>query len=196
MPVQKPIEKIIEKSFRGIPIASKLTFKTMSRSATFHVFSPSLSLPVRSPVCQSMRTQKSTTSNMLPKTTRPTPVAQNPRGTRDFFFRDQFAHCPWVHVSQDGEQCENGNVVFCLPYGLWLPSDSEQPFLRRCIMAGCIQVRGSGAKTGPGAKTRSTGPTASGRWTVRVREALGYFARLGRFLNVGVVGTKTTKVRH
>ena len=45
----------------------------------------------------------------------------------DFFFRDQFAHCPWVHVSQDGEQCENGNHVFCLPYGLlaavllWLP---------------------------------------------------------------------------
>ena len=44
-----------------------------------------------------------------------------------FFFRDQFAHCPWVHVSQDGEQCENGNLVFCLPYGLlaavllWLP---------------------------------------------------------------------------
>ena len=35
-----------------------------------------------------------------------------------FFFRDQFAHCPWVHVSQDGEQCENGNLVFCLPYGL------------------------------------------------------------------------------
>ena len=118
MPVQKPIEKIIEKSFCGIPIASKLTFKTMSRSATFHVFSPSLSLPVRSPVCQSLRTRKSTTSNMLPKTTRPTPVAQNPPGTRDFFFRDQFAHCPWVHVSQDGEQCENGNRVFCLPYGL------------------------------------------------------------------------------
>ena len=35
-----------------------------------------------------------------------------------FLFRDQFAHCPWVHVSQDGEQCENGNLVFCLPYGL------------------------------------------------------------------------------
>ena len=33
-------------------------------------------------------------------------------------FRDQFARCPWVHVSQDGEQCENGNHVFCLPYGL------------------------------------------------------------------------------
>ena len=27
------------------------------------------------------------------------------------FFRDQFAHCPWVRVSQDGEQCENGNLV-------------------------------------------------------------------------------------
>ena len=36
----------------------------------------------------------------------------------DCFFRDQFARCPWVHVSQDGEQCENGNPVFCLPYGL------------------------------------------------------------------------------
>ena len=35
-----------------------------------------------------------------------------------FFFRDQFALCPWVHVSQDGEQCENGNLAFCLPYGL------------------------------------------------------------------------------
>ena len=44
-----------------------------------------------------------------------------------FFFRDQFAHCPWVHVSQDGEQCENGDLVFCLPYGLWLPSFSWLP---------------------------------------------------------------------
>ena len=26
------------------------------------------------------------------------------------FFRDQFAHCPWVHVSQAGEQCENGDL--------------------------------------------------------------------------------------
>ena len=31
--------------------------------------------------------------------------------------RDQFARCPWVHGSQDGEQCENGNHVFCLPSG-------------------------------------------------------------------------------
>ena len=44
-----------------------------------------------------------------------------------FFFRDQFAHCPWVHVSQAGEQCENGDLVFCLPYGLWLPSFSWLP---------------------------------------------------------------------
>ena len=49
---------------------------------------------------------------------RHTPDQDGPRRVRTLFFRDQFAHCPWVHVSQDGEQCENGNHVFCLPYGL------------------------------------------------------------------------------
>ena len=32
-----------------------------------------------------------------------------------FSFRDQFAHCPWVHVSHAGEQCENGYLCRSLP---------------------------------------------------------------------------------
>ena len=40
------------------------------------------------------------------------------------FFRDHFAHCPWVHISQAGEQCESEDLAFCLPYGSLCASES------------------------------------------------------------------------
>ena len=43
-------------------------------------------------------------------------------------------------LAKNGEQSENGELAFCLPYGLWLPSFSWLPNSRAQILDAWIPV--------------------------------------------------------